>query len=100
MIIEIVLLVVLGGGIVVLKIFHSESERKRRMEREQRKIRDLAATGGFAPKNGNRRPRRNRQKNANEAPRVNYSTVSGAFSSSLPLESLSSIAALMVEESF
>ena len=50
MIVEIVLLVVLGGGIVVLKIFHSESERKRRMEREQRKIRDLAATGGFAPK--------------------------------------------------
>ena len=53
MIIEIVILVILGGGIVVLKIFHSESERKRRMEREQRKIRDLAATGGFAPKKWN-----------------------------------------------
>lgn len=50
MIIEIVILVILGGGIVVLKIFHSESERKRRLEREQRKIRDMAATGGFATK--------------------------------------------------
>ena len=40
------------------------------------------------------------QKNPSEVPRVNYSTVSGAFSSSLPLESLSSIAARMVAESF
>ena len=34
----------------VLKIFQSESERKRKLEREERKIRDKAATGGFAPK--------------------------------------------------
>ncbi len=50
MIFEIVILVVLGGAFVILKIFQSESERKRRLEREERKIRDKAATGGFAPK--------------------------------------------------
>ena len=43
-------MVVLGGAFVILKIFQSESERKRRLEREERKIRDKAATGGFAPK--------------------------------------------------
>ena len=50
MIVEIVILVVLGGAFVVLKILHSETERKRRMEREERKIREKAATGGFPPK--------------------------------------------------
>ena len=50
MVIEIVLLVVLAGAFIVLKIFQSESERKRKLEREERKIRDKAATGGFAPK--------------------------------------------------
>ena len=55
MIVEIVILVVLGGAFVVLKILHSETERKRRMEREERKIREKAATGGFSSKNGNMR---------------------------------------------
>ncbi|MDC1005778.1 hypothetical protein OAQ34_09135 [Opitutales bacterium] len=50
MIVEIVLLVVLAAGVVILKIFQSESERKRRLDREERKIRDKAATGGFASK--------------------------------------------------
>lgn len=50
MILEIVILVVLGGAFVVLKILHSETERKRRMEREERKIREKAATGGFSSK--------------------------------------------------
>ena len=50
MISEIIILVVLAAGFVVLKIFQSEVERKRRLEREQKKIRDKAATGGFAPK--------------------------------------------------
>jgi hypothetical protein len=48
MVIEIVLLVLLAGAFIVLKIFQSESERKRKLEREERKIRDKAATGGFA----------------------------------------------------
>ena len=34
---------------IVLKIFQSESDRKRRLEREEKKLRDKAATGGFAP---------------------------------------------------
>ena len=50
MIIEIVLLVVLAVMFIVLKIFQSESDRKRRLEREEKKLRDKAATGGFAPK--------------------------------------------------
>ena len=50
MVIEIVFLVVLAGAFIVLKIFQSDSERKRRLEREERKIRDKAAIGGFAPK--------------------------------------------------
>lgn len=50
MVIEIVLLVLLAGAFIVLKIFQSESERKRKLEREERKIRDKAATGGFASK--------------------------------------------------
>ena len=50
MIVEIVILVVLAGAFVVLKIFQTESERKRRLEREERKIRDKAATGGFSNK--------------------------------------------------
>ena len=50
MVIEIVLLVLLAGAFIVLKIFQSESERKRKLEREERKIRDKAATGGFAHK--------------------------------------------------
>jgi len=49
-IIEIVLLVVLAGMFIVLKIFQSESDRKRRLEREEKKLRDKAATSGFAPK--------------------------------------------------
>ncbi len=51
MVIEIVLLVVLAGAFIVLKIFQSESERKRRLEREEKKIRDKAANREFAPKN-------------------------------------------------
>jgi hypothetical protein len=50
MIWEIVILVVLGGAFVVLKVLHSESERKRRLDRAQRDLRMKAATGGFAPK--------------------------------------------------
>jgi len=49
MIWEIVLLVVLGGAFVVLKVLHSENERKRRLERAERDLRMKAATGGFAP---------------------------------------------------
>jgi len=47
---EIILLVVLAGGFVVLKVFHSENERKRRLERAERDLRVKAASGGFAPK--------------------------------------------------
>ena len=50
MIWEIVILVVLGGAFVVLKVLHSENERKRRLDRAQRDLRMKAATGGFAPK--------------------------------------------------
>lgn len=50
MIVEIVILVLLAGAFVILKIFQTESERKRRLEREERKIRDKAATGGFSNK--------------------------------------------------
>ena len=35
MIWEIVILVVLGGAFVVLKVLHSENERKRRLERAE-----------------------------------------------------------------
>ena len=38
MIVEIVLLVVLAAGVVILKIFQSESERKRRLDREEEKL--------------------------------------------------------------
>ena len=47
---EIVLLVVLAGAFVVLKVLHSENERKRRLERAERDLRVKAAAGGFAPK--------------------------------------------------
>lgn len=47
---EIILLVVLAGGFVVLKVLHSENERKRRLERAERDLRVKAASGGFAPK--------------------------------------------------
>jgi hypothetical protein len=47
---EIIILVVLGGAFVVLKVLHSENERKRRMDRAERDLRVKAATGGFAPK--------------------------------------------------
>ena len=50
MIWEIVILVGLGGAFVVLKVLHSENERKRRLDRAQRNLRMKAATGGFAPK--------------------------------------------------
>ena len=50
MIWEIVILVVLGGAFVVLKVLHSENERKRRLDRAQRDLRMKAATGGFAPR--------------------------------------------------
>jgi hypothetical protein len=50
MVIEIALLIALAGAFIILKIFQSETERKRRLEREERKLRDKAATGGFAPK--------------------------------------------------
>ena len=46
---EIVILVVLAGAFVVLKVLHSENERKRRLERAERNLRVKAATGGFAP---------------------------------------------------
>ena len=47
---EIVLLVGLAGAFVVLKVLHSENERKRRLERAERDLRVKAAAGGFAPK--------------------------------------------------
>ena len=47
---EIVLLVVLAGAFVVLKVLHSENERKRRLKRAERDLRVKAASGGFAPK--------------------------------------------------
>jgi hypothetical protein len=47
---EIVILVVLAAAFVVLKVLHSENERKRRLERAERNLRVKAATGGFAPK--------------------------------------------------
>ena len=47
---EIILLVVLAGAFVVLKVLHSENERKRRIERAERDLRVKAAAGGFAPK--------------------------------------------------
>ena len=51
MITEIIILVFLAGAFVILKIFQSEGDRKRRLEREERKIRDKAAVGGFSNKN-------------------------------------------------
>jgi hypothetical protein len=53
MISEIIILVVLAAGFVILKIFQSESERKRRLEREEKKLRVKAASGEFAPKKWN-----------------------------------------------
>ena len=47
---EIVILVVLAAAFVVLKVLHSENERKRRLERAERNLRVKAATGWFAPK--------------------------------------------------
>ena len=47
---EIVILVVLAAAFVVLKVLHSENERKRRLERAERNLRVKAATGGVAPK--------------------------------------------------
>mgnify|MGYP001265753503 CR=1 FL=1 len=55
MIVEIIILVVLAGAFIILKIFQSESERKRRLEREERKIREKAATGGFSQKKTEKR---------------------------------------------
>jgi hypothetical protein len=49
MIWDIVIVVVWGGAFVVLKVLHSENERKRRLDRAQRDLRMKAATGGFAP---------------------------------------------------
>ena len=47
---EIVVLVVLAAAFVVLKVIQGDVERKRRIERSERLLRDKAATGGFSLK--------------------------------------------------
>ena len=47
---EIVVLVILAGAFVVMKMVQGDMERKRRLERSERLLRDKAATGGFSEK--------------------------------------------------
>ena len=48
--IEVVILVVLAAAFVVLQVIQGDMDRKRRLERSERLLRDRAATGGFSEK--------------------------------------------------
>ena len=45
---EVVILIVLAAAFIIMKIIQGDSERKRRIERSERLLRDKAATGGFS----------------------------------------------------
>jgi len=45
---EVVILIVLAAAFIIMKVIQGDSERKRRMERSERLLRDKAATGGFS----------------------------------------------------
>tara|TARA_Y100000588_G_scaffold201975_1_gene215637 strand:+ start:73 stop:387 length:315 start_codon:yes stop_codon:yes gene_type:complete len=47
---EIVILIVLAAAFIIMKVIQGDSERKRRIERSERLLRDKAATGGFSEK--------------------------------------------------
>ena len=47
---EVVILVVLAAAFVVMKVIQGDMDRKRRLERSERLLRDRAATGGFSEK--------------------------------------------------
>ena len=47
---EVVILIVLAAAFIILKVIQGDSERKRRIERSERLLRDKAATGGFSEK--------------------------------------------------
>jgi hypothetical protein len=45
---EVVILIVLAAAFIIMKVIQGDSERKRRIERSERLLRDKAATGGFS----------------------------------------------------
>ncbi len=47
---EVVILIVLAAAFIIMKVIQGDSERKRRIERSERLLRDRAATGGFSEK--------------------------------------------------
>jgi len=47
---EVVILAVLAAAFVVMKVIQGDMDRKRRLERSERLLRDRAATGGFSEK--------------------------------------------------
>ena len=48
MAVEVVILIVLAAAFIIMKVIQGDSERKRRIERSERQLRDKAATGGFS----------------------------------------------------
>ena len=46
--VEVVILIVLAAAFIIMKVIQGDSERKRRIERSERLLRDKAATGGFS----------------------------------------------------
>ena len=48
MAVEVVILIVLAAAFIIMKVIQGDSERKRRIERSERLLRDKAATGGFS----------------------------------------------------
>ena len=46
--IEVVILIVLAAAFIIMKVIQGDFERKRRIERSERLLRDKAATGGFS----------------------------------------------------
>jgi hypothetical protein len=47
---EVVILIVLAAAFIIMKVIQGDSERKRRIERSERLLRDKAASGGFSEK--------------------------------------------------
>ena len=47
---EVVILVVLAAAFIVMKVIQGDMDRKRRLERSERLLRDKVATGGFSEK--------------------------------------------------
>ena len=45
---EVVILIVLAAAFIIMKVIQGDFERKRRIERSERLLRDKAATGGFS----------------------------------------------------